>query len=162
MRKLRVILAASIGLVLVPLVGAAPGKAEIVVYLPWESAQQARLKISYDGAPAAEIQPGRFFVINADPGRHLLRAGKGKPTAVDARAREESFVRVGRDIEIGPAGESDIPVLEVLSPEQARLEIINLVYVKAKKIFSSVVSREDPFVRRRPELKTRNSSQPSD
>jgi hypothetical protein len=107
----------------------------------------------------AEVQAGRFFVINAEPGRHVLIAGDGIPTTVDIRAKGELFVRVGREIEIGSSSTTSIAVLQDLSPEQARLDMINLVYVNPKKIFSTSVSGEDPFLQQRPKFKTRNAVQ---
>jgi hypothetical protein len=131
--------------------------AKIIVYLPWDSLQHSRLKISVDEVSVAEIRPGRFFVINAEPCRHVL--GEGIPTVVEASPDRESFVRVARQIELLPSGKTDIPALEVMSAEQARPEVVNLVYVERKKIFSPSVSKEDPFLRQRPKLKTHGSSQ---
>ena len=150
--------AVALVLVLLPFL-AAEDSAQIVVYLSWDSPQRGRLTIFCDGARMAEAQAGRFFVINVEPGRHVLIAGDGIPATVDVRAKGESFVRVGREIEIGPSGKTTIPVLEDLSPEQARLDMINLVYVSPKKIFSTSVSEGDPFLPQRPKLKTRNGVQ---
>src|SRR5215469_16091121 len=133
--------------------------AEIFVYVPWDSSQHSRLTVFLDGTPAAEIQPGRFFLINADSGRHVLMAGDGIPTVVVARTGQDAFVRVARQIEVGPSGKNENPVLEVLSPEQARLDMVNLAYVRPKKGFSPSVSKEDPFLHERPKLKTRSGSQ---
>src|SRR5690348_2739398 len=89
----------TIALVLCPLL-AAEDAAMIVVYLPWEGLQHSRLKISFDDAPVAELQPGRFFVINASPGSHVLVAGNGIPAVVETRAQSEIFVRAARRIQI--------------------------------------------------------------
>jgi hypothetical protein len=150
--------AVALVLVLLPFL-AAEDSAQIVVYLSWDSPQRGRQTVFCDGARMAEVQAGRFFVINVEPGRHVLIAGDGIPTTVDVPAKGESFVRVGREIEIGPSGKTSIPVLEDLSPEQARLDMINLVYVSPKKIFSTSVSEGDPFLQQRPKLKTRNGVQ---
>ena len=78
---------------------------------------------------------------------------------VEARPGEKCFVRVARQIQFGPSGKTDFPALEELTPEQSRLEIVNLVYIDPKKIFSPVVSREDPFQHQWPKLKTRSPGQ---
>jgi len=158
MRSTRLGFAVALVLVLLPFL-AAEDSAQIVVYLSWDSPQRGRQTVFCDGARMAEVQAGRFFVINVEPGRHVLIAGDGIPTTVDLPAKGESFVRVGREIEIGPSGNTSIPVLEDLSPEQARLDMINLVYVSPKKIFSPSVSEGDPFLQQRPKLKTRNGVQ---
>jgi hypothetical protein len=157
MRPVLRVATAAIGLVLLPLL-LAEGSANIYVYSDWESPQRSKLTISYDGVSVAQLQPGRYLVINAQPGRHVLIAGEGIPTFVEVRAAEESFVRVGRQIEINQSGKSDIPVLEVQSPEQARHEIVNLVYIAASKIFSPFVSKQDPSVPALPKLKNRNAN----
>jgi hypothetical protein len=59
---------------------------------------------------------------------------------------------------VGPSGKNEIPVLEVLSPEQARLDMVNLAYVRPKKVFLPSVSKEGPFLHERPKLKTRSGS----
>lgn len=138
---------------------AAEDSAVIVVYQPWDSLQHSRLKIFFDDAQVAELQPGRFFVINASPGSHVLVAANGIPAVVETRAQSRAFVRATRQIQIGPSGNLDISALEVLSAEQAHSDLINLVYVSPKKIFSSVVSKTDPFSNRAPKLKFRKSRQ---
>lgn len=158
MRTARIGLAAAMGLVLLPFL-AAENPAKIVVYLPWDSPQHRRLTISFDGARVAEVQAGRVFVINAEPGRHVLIAGDGIPATVEVRANGESFVRVARATVIGPSSKTSIPVLEDLSPDRARLDMINLLYVNPKKVFSTSVSKEDPFLQQQPKLKTRDSVQ---
>jgi len=107
----------------------------------------------------AEVQAGRFFVINAEPGLHVLIDGDGIPTTVEVRAKGKSFVRVARETEIGPSSKTSIPVLEALSLEQARPDMMNLVYISPKKIFSTSVSQEDPFLQQPPKLKTRSAVQ---
>ena len=154
---LRVATAAAVGLALLRLL-LAEDAAKVYVYSDWEAPQRSKLTISYDGVPVAQLQPGRYLVINAQPGRHVLIAGDGVPTVVDARAGEDSFVRVGRHIEINQSGKSDIPVLEVESPEQARHELVNLIYIPASKIFSTLVSKQDPSVPARPKLKNRDAN----
>jgi hypothetical protein len=98
-------------------------------------------------------------VVNADPGRHVLVAGEGIPTIVEASSGRDSFVRVARHIEFGPSGKIDVPALEVMSPEQAQPDIVNLVYLNPKRIFSPAVSKVDPFLNQRPKLKTLGCSQ---
>ena len=44
------------------------------------------------------------------------------PATVDICAKRETFVRVGREIEIGSSRKTSIAALEDLSPEQARLD----------------------------------------
>jgi hypothetical protein len=157
MRLPRVLLAAVIGAILVPFL-VAEDSPKIVVYLDWDSLQHSRLTISADGVRVAEVKPGRFFVMNAHPGPHVLIAGEGVPIVVDARANEKTFVRGARHIEFGPSGKVDTPVLEIMSPEQGELDLRFLVYVSPKQIFSSAVSKEDPFLQQTPKLKTRKSS----
>ena len=132
--------------------------ARIVFYLPWDGLQHSRLKVTFDEVSAAEVKPGQFFVINAEPGRHVLVAGEGIPIVVEASLGRDSFVRVTRQIEFGPSGKTGFPALEVMSPEQAHPEVV-LVYIERKKMFSAKVSKEDPFLHQRPKLKPRISSQ---
>ena len=158
MQSFRVTFAAVVWLVLVPSL-IAKDAARIVIYLPWDSLQHSRLKISFDEVSIAEIKPGRFFVINAEPGRHVLVAGEGIPIVVEASSGRESFVRVADQIELTPSGKTEIPALEVMSIEEAHTEVVNLVYIERKKIFSPAVSKEDPYLHRRPKLKTHGSGQ---
>jgi len=151
-------LVVTIALALCPLL-AAEDAAMIVVYLPWEGLRHSRLKIAFDDVLVAELQPGRFFVINASPGSHVLVVGNGIPAVVETRAQSRAFVRATRHIQVGPSGKVDISALEVLSAEQAHSDLINLVYVSPKKIFSSLVNKTDPFSNRAPELKSRKSHQ---
>jgi len=74
MRPMRMGFAAVVALFLLPFL-AAEDSAKIVVYLPWNCPQRGRLTIFCDGTRMAEVQAGRFFVINAGPGRHVLIAG---------------------------------------------------------------------------------------
>lgn len=158
MKPLRMILAGILAFALVPLF-AAEDPAKIIVYVPWDSLQHSRLKVSFDEVPVAEVQPGRFFVINGRPGSHVLIAGNGIPAVIEARANENFFICVTRHIEIGQSGKVGFPALEVLSAEQARHDLINLVYISPKKIFSSAVSKTDPFSRAAPRLRGPNSQE---
>jgi len=54
---------------ILPLLVASQKLAEIFVYVPWDSSQHSRLTVFLDGTPAAEVQPGRFFLINVDSAR---------------------------------------------------------------------------------------------
>lgn len=137
------------------LFAAAQDSAKVFVYCPWEAPRHARLTISMDDAPMAEIQSGRFFVINVKPGKHVLMAGEGVPLAIDPKASQELFVLLARDIAVGPSGQSDVPMLAVIAPEQARHEMVNLVYIASKKILSDSVSEQDPSVQEKPKLKRR-------
>lgn len=150
----RIGLVAAFALIVVPFL-AAENSAKIVVYLPWDSPQRGKLTIFCDGIRVAEVQRGRFFVINTEPGRRVLIAEDGIPATIDVPAEGESFVRVARETDIGPSGTTNVPVLEDLSPDRARLDMINLVYVSPKKIFSNSVSAEDPFLQQAPKLKAR-------
>lgn len=158
MRQMRVGLGAAIVLALLPFL-AAEDSAKIVVYSTWDSPQRGKLTIFCDGVRMAEVQAGRFFVINAEPGRHVLVAGDGIPTTVEARAKGESFVRVAREMEVGPSGKASIPVLEDRSAEEAIRDLIHLVYLQPAKIFSTSVSEKDPFAQQPPKLKTRDAVQ---
>jgi len=137
----------------------AENSAKIFVYCPWDSLQRSRLTISFDNIRGAEIQPGRFFLLNVKAGSHVLIPGPGVPLVVDIGASEEAFVRVGRRIEMGPGGTTDSPMLDLPDPEVARLDLVNLVYVAPKKIHSDSVAKTDPFSHQVPKLKTRNSSE---
>ncbi len=129
--------------------------AHIYVYSPWDAGQQSRLPITYDGVVVAKVKDGKFFAIAASPGRHVLVARDGVPTAVNVRPGEDAFVRVEHHLELPEFGKTDIPVLTVQSPDEARLAIVHLVYIAAGKISSPLVSRQDPTVQRQPALKTR-------
>jgi len=138
------------------LFAAAQDSAKVFVYCPWEAPRHARITISLDDAPMAEIQSGRFFVINVKPGKHMLVAGEGVPLAIEPHAGQDLFVLLARDIEVGPSGQSEVPMLAVIAAEQARHEMVNLVYISSKKILSDSVSEQDPSVKEKPKLKTRD------
>lgn len=62
----------------------AKDSARIIIYLPWDSLQHSHLRVSLDEVSVAEIRAGRFFAVNAEPGRHVLGAGEGIPVVVEA------------------------------------------------------------------------------
>ena len=119
----------------------AEGLARIYVYAQLETPAGSWIPISCDGTVVAKLRRGRFFAINAAPGRHMLSDEKGVPVSVDARSGEESFVRVDWRMEVGgPA----ISVLQVVPPSAARSEMIYLTYIDASKVHSKSVSKKDP------------------
>ena len=70
-----VALAAVIGSALLPFL-AAEDSAKIFLYYPWDSLRHSRITISCDEVPTAEVQPGRFFLIDVRPGQHVLIPGE--------------------------------------------------------------------------------------
>src|SRR5437763_3048683 len=94
---------------LMPLPSArAEGLARIYVYAQSETPARSWIPISCDGTVIAKLRRGRFFAINAAPGRHMLSEEKGVPGFIDARSGEESFVRLAWNIEV------DKPVISMM------------------------------------------------
>ena len=157
MRSLRVLLCAAIVAALVP-VAAAADSARIVVYLPWDSLQRSRNTIFDEKSRVAEVKPGRFFVMNVEPGPHVLIAGDGMPLVVSPHANQATFVRVTRVISFERSGKVDMPALELRSKEEGEFDLRFLVYISPKEIFSSCVSKQDPLLHQKPKLKPRQSN----
>ena len=133
----------------------AEGLARIYVYAQLETPAGSWIPISCDGTVVAKLRRGRFFAINAAPGRHMLSDEKGVPVFVDARSGEESFVRLEWHIEVN---KPVISVLEVVPGGQAREEMMYLTYTDAGKILSKSVSKKDPREIPRPRLRRRTDS----
>jgi hypothetical protein len=131
----------------------AEGLARIYVYVQLETPARSWFPISCDGTVVAKLKRGRFFAVNVAPGRHMLGDEKGVPVFVDARAGEESFVRLGWRMEVGgPA----ISVLQVVPRSVARRDMIYLTYIDANKMLSRSVPKRDP--RGPPHLARRGST----
>ncbi|MDA0206457.1 MAG: hypothetical protein O3A53_11440 [Acidobacteria bacterium] len=121
----------------------------IYVYETLTSGKRSWLAITFDGEPAAELRRGMFFAIRTTPGSHMVGLNGGVSVAVELKAGEEAFVRLGRNRLVGAP---PIPKLYVsINPTHNRMT--NLRYVKENKIHSDAVARSDP--RPPPRLKTR-------
>ncbi len=60
------------GLLLVPSSGA-EALTQVYVYVQQETPARSWFPVWFDGVVVAKIKRGRFFVINAAPGRHTVR-----------------------------------------------------------------------------------------
>jgi len=127
----------------------------IFIYSSWEYPARSWVPVSCDGTLVAKVKRGRFFSINVGPGTHTLTQNDGIPLVVNARPGQQIFVQLEQQVSDEPSGKVVLPVLQVVAPEQARKEIIHLVYVDSDKLYSSAVSREDPTQLIPPRLKQR-------
>jgi len=129
--------------------------AQIYIYGSWEYPVRSWVPVSCDGEVVAKVRRGRFFAINVSPGKHLLSQDDGIPRPVNAHAGQPSYLRLGQEVSDEPSGKSVIPVLEAVDPDQARKEMVHLVYIDADKLYSSAVPQQDPAPVSRPQLKPR-------
>ena len=128
---------------------AAQDTARIYVYETLTSGMRSWLAITCDGEPAAELRCGMFFAMSTTPGAHMVGVNGGVSVAVELKAGEEAFVRLGRNYRVGVP---PIPELSVsINPTHNRMT--NLRYVKEGRIHSDAVFRSDP--RPPPRLMTR-------
>jgi hypothetical protein len=126
--------------------------ARIYVYAQSSTAARSWLPISCDSTVVANLKRGTFFAVEAAPGRHVidLSAGNGVPVSVETHPDEQVFVRLDWHIERdNPA----IPVLQIVQPDLARIEMLPLRYVDTGKVLSKSVAKTDP--RGPPQLKKR-------
>ena len=133
---------------------------QIFIYASWEYPGRSWVPISCDGTLVAKVKPGRFFAINVGLGKHMLTQNDGIPLVVSADSGQQMFVRLGQEISDEPSGKVVLPVLQAVAPEEARKEIIHLVYVDSDKLYSPAVSKRDPTQPSPPRLKQRGG--PSD
>ena len=155
MRRIRAIfIGAAVLAALSPL--SADSAALIYVYATWNSPARSWVPIVCDDVVAAQLKRGRFFALRLAPGRHWLSQGDSVPLFVNAQAGEESFVRLDQHVELGPSPRTAIPWLQLVSPADARKEVIHLAYIDPDKMSSVLVSRKDPTRLWQPQLKTRD------
>jgi hypothetical protein len=140
--------------------GGAEHLTEIFIYASWEYPARPWVPVSCDGTLVAKVKPGRFFAINVGPGKHMLTQNDGIPLVVNAHPGQQMFVHLGQEVSDEPSGKVVLPVLQAVAPEEARKEIIHLVYVDSDRLYSSAVSRQDPTQPSPPRLKQRGG--PSD
>ena len=133
---------------------------EIFVYASWEYPARSWVPVSCDGILVAKVKRGRFFAINVGTGKHALTQNDGIPLIVNTHPSQPLFVHLGQEVSDEPSGKVVLPVLLAVDPEEARKEMIHLVYVDSDKLYSSAVSRQDPTQPSPPRLKQRGS--PSD
>jgi len=133
---------------------AAEEPTRIFVYAQRDTAARSWLPVSCGETVVAELKQGMFFAINLSPGRYTVGVKGGIPLPVDANPAEESFVRLDWHYQVG---QSPIPVLSKVRPEQARKEMLYLSYIDTRRVHSTTVSHSDPRERRRPELKSRGA-----
>ena len=126
---------------------------QVYVYVQHETPARSWFPVWFDGVLVAKIKRGRFFVIDASPGRHMVSEEKGVPVFIDVRAGKEVFVRLEwRNGELpGPA----LPVWDIVSQATAHNDMLLLAYIDADKAISKSVpkadSRKPPPLRRRGE-----------
>ncbi len=125
----------------VPFPAPAEEPEHIYVYAIQLTPAHSWLPISCGGVVAAELKRGRFFAIDAPPGRYTLTPRNGVPSPVEVRPGEDAFVRLDWRME---SGRPAIPVLAAVSPDLARRQMNWLTYIDVKRIFSSAVPRSDP------------------
>jgi hypothetical protein len=124
---------------------------QIYVYANWQLPERKWVEIACDNEIAAKVKAGRFFVINLPPGRHVLSESDGMPAFVEVRSGEKSYLRLDREID----GQTVMPVLTRMNPDEAEKEISHLAYIDAAKAVSNSVPRKDPRNIPQPQLKTR-------
>ena len=125
----------------------------IYVYAQRDTAARSWLSISCNSVVVAELQRGAFFAINVEPGPYMLSVEKGVPLSIDARAGEESFVRLDWSYGID---RPPIPVLSKIYTAGAQREMKYLSYVPAKRVHSNQVPKTDPSEHLQPQLRTRD------
>lgn len=130
---------------------AAEDSVRIFVYADRDSAQKSCVPVYLDGVLIAEIKLGKFLAINVSPGQHILIAGEGAPEPVTAKKSEEFFVRLEQHFE-SASGKTTMLALSAKTRSQGRTEIGHLVYLDPGKIYSKLVSREDPILLEEPAL----------
>jgi hypothetical protein len=144
-------------LAFISLAAAAESATRIYVFADWDSPQHAWIPIYCDGALIAKVKAGKFLAIEVPPGQHTLLAGDGIPVSLDTSPRKDVFVAVQYNIRLYPSGKSSIPVLAIFPESEARIKIVHLVYIETTQMYSPLVSRQDPTLLWRPELKKRNA-----
>jgi hypothetical protein len=127
--------------------------ARIYVYAQRETPARSWRPIWCDGVVVAKIRRGAFFALNVPPGRHLLSVSQGVPLFVNVKTGAETFVRLDWTLEMG---ETPTPVLSSMSPDVARQEMRFVIYIDAKEVLSSSVSKTDPTPHPEPRLKSRD------
>lgn len=137
---------------------AAESATRIYVFADWDSPQHAWIPIYCDGALIAKVKAGKFLAIEVSPGRHTLLAGDGVPLPLETSTGKDVFVAAQYYVRLYPSGKSSIPVLAIFPESEARIKIVHLVYIETKQMYSPQVSRQDPTLLWRPELKKRNAN----
>lgn len=128
--------------------------AEVFVYVQHYTPARSWFPVRFDGVVVAKIKRGRFFVINAPPGRHMISGKKGVPVFVDTRPGKKVFVRL--EWRNGVLGGPLLPAWEVADPATAHNDLLLLGYIDADKAISKSVPKTDP--RTRPPLRHRGRS----
>ncbi|MGE5112448.1 MAG: hypothetical protein ACM3JB_16405 [Acidobacteriaceae bacterium] len=145
-------------LAFVSLAATAESTTRIYVFADWDSPQHAWIPIYCDGALVAKVKAGKFLAIEVPPGQHTLLAGDGVPLPFEIFPGKDVFVAVQYHMRLYPSSKSTIPVLAIFPESEARIKIVHLVYIETKQMHSPLVSRQDPTVLWRPELKKRNAN----
>lgn len=124
---------------------------QVYVYVQHETPARSWFPVRFDGVVVARIKAGRFFVIDASQGRHMVSGKNGVPVFFHSKPGEKVFVRVEwRNGELsGPA----LPVWEVVSQATAHSDMLLLVYIDSDKAVSKLVPKADP--RKPPPLRHR-------
>ena len=124
---------------------------QVYVYVQHETPARSWFPVRFDGIVVAKMKQGRFFVINASPGRHMVSGKEGVPVFVVLRPGNKVFVRLEwRNGDLpGPA----LPAWEIVSQATARNDMLFLAYIDANKAISKSVPKTDP--RKPPPLRHR-------
>lgn len=125
--------------------------AEVFVYVQHYTPARFWFPVRFDGVVVAKIERGRFFVIDASPGRHMVSGKNGVPVFVDARPGKKVFVRL--EWINGVLGGPALPAWEVADRATAHNDLLLLAYIDADKAISKSVPKTDP--RKRPLLRHR-------
>ncbi len=146
--------AVAFGATLLPAAGAEP-LTQVYVYVQDETPARSWFPVWFDGVAVAKIKRGRFFVINATPGRHTLNDEKGVPVSIEIQAGKKVFIR--QDWRTGDSEGSLLPVWNTVAQDTARRDLLFLTYIDADKATSKAVPKTEP--RESPRLMRRGEAE---
>lgn len=123
----------------------------IFIYAQRGTEASSWIAVSSRAGVVAELKEGRFFAIEAEPGRHAFATAKGVPMVVEVGG-EDVFLRLDWNFDVR---RRPVAVFAKVDPERARSEMRFLSYVDAKRVRAAAVAKADPRVPAAPSLKTR-------
>jgi hypothetical protein len=125
----------------------------VFVYLRPQTELRGSWRVVCDGEWVASLDRGGVFALDWMPGRHVIGAGDAVPVGIEVAPDEETFVRLDASQRVGGMA---LPIFVRVAGPLARPEVRLLRYVKATKIRSALVLREDPRLRTDPRLSSRS------